>query len=91
MEMMNMSPSFPVEYLNSINMPCLPKHELNLQVGSTVILMRNLNQITDLCNGTRMLLTKCTKSSVECEILTGSHVGTKYLIPRIDMQSTNTN
>lgn len=82
--------SFPIEYLNSINMPCLPKHELKLKVGAVVMLMRNLNQITGLCNGTRMILTKCMKNSVECEILTGSHVGTKHLIPRIEMQPTDT-
>lgn len=83
--------SLPVEYLNSINMLCLPKHELELKVGYVVMLMRNLNQITGLCNGTRMLLTKCNKNSVECEILTGSHVGTKHLIPRIEMQPTDRN
>lgn len=35
--------AFPVEYLNSINMPCLPKHELKLKLGTVVMLMRNLN------------------------------------------------
>lgn len=83
--------SFPVEYLNSINMPCIPKHELKLKVGSVVMLMRNLNQIMGLCNGTRMILTKCLKNSVECQILTGSHVGSKHLIPRIEMEPTDTN
>lgn len=82
--------SFPVEYLNSINMPCIPKHELNLKVGAVVMLMRNLNQIMGLCNGTRMILTKCLKNSVECQILTGSHVGSKHLIPRIEMEPSDT-
>lgn len=86
----NYESSFPIEYLNSINMPCIPKHELKLKVGAVVMLMRNLNQITGLCNGTRMVLTKCMKNSVECQILTGSHVGTKHLIPRIEMQPTDT-
>ncbi|XP_074356398.1 uncharacterized protein LOC141696111 [Apium graveolens] len=35
--------SFPVEYLNSINMPCVPKHELKVKVRAVVMLMRNLN------------------------------------------------
>ncbi|XP_074374303.1 uncharacterized protein LOC141714698 [Apium graveolens] len=39
---------FSVEYLNSINMPCIPKHELKLKVGVVVMLMRNLNQIMGL-------------------------------------------
>lgn len=72
-------------------MPCLPKHELKLKVGSVVMLMRNLNQIMGLCNGTRMIINRCLKNSVECQILTGSHVGTKHLIPRIEMEPTDTN
>ncbi|KAK1384255.1 ATP-dependent DNA helicase [Heracleum sosnowskyi] len=63
--------AFPVEYINSINMPCLPKHELKLKVGSVVILMRNLNQIMGLCNGTRMIVKKCLKNSIICQTLCG--------------------
>ncbi|KAL8092879.1 hypothetical protein AgCh_034938 [Apium graveolens] len=53
--------AFHVEYLNSINMPCLPKHELRIKVGVVVMLMRNLNQIMALCNDTRMIVTGCKK------------------------------
>ncbi|XP_074359006.1 uncharacterized protein LOC141698233 [Apium graveolens] len=83
--------TFPVEYLNSINMPCIPKHELILKVGVVVMLMRNLNQIMGLCNGTKMIVKSCRKNSIECEILCGSHVGTKHLIPRIEMIPSDTN
>ncbi|XP_074374518.1 uncharacterized protein LOC141714921 [Apium graveolens] len=44
--------SFPIEYLNFINMPCMPKYELKVKVGAIVMLMRNLNQIMGLCNDT---------------------------------------
>ncbi|XP_074327972.1 uncharacterized protein LOC141665887 [Apium graveolens] len=81
---------FPVEYLNSINMSCFLNHELQIKVGCTVMLMRNLNQILGLCNGTRMIVTAYKKNSVEYEILCGSNVGSKYLIPRIDMVPTDT-
>ncbi|XP_074342490.1 uncharacterized protein LOC141680062 [Apium graveolens] len=83
--------AFPFEYLNSINMPCIPKHELKLKVGVVVMLMRNLNQIMGLCNGTRMIVKSCRKNSIECEILCGSHVRTKHLIPRIEMIPSDTN
>ncbi|XP_074336932.1 uncharacterized protein LOC141674107 [Apium graveolens] len=83
--------AFPVEYLNSLNMPCIPKHELNIKVGVVFMLMRNLNQIMGLCNGTRMIVTSCKKNSIECEILCGSHVGSKHLILRIEMIPTDTN
>ncbi|XP_063936175.1 uncharacterized protein LOC108225973 [Daucus carota subsp. sativus] len=83
--------SFPIEYLNSLDMPCLPKHELKVKVGAVVMLMRNLNQILGLCNGTRMIVTDCKKNSIECEILCGSQMGTRHLIPRIDMIPSDTN
>ncbi|WOH09633.1 hypothetical protein DCAR_0729091 [Daucus carota subsp. sativus] len=50
--------SFPPEYMNSLNVPGLPLHELKLKVGTVVMLMRNLNQTLGLCNGTRMMGTK---------------------------------
>ncbi|XP_074342601.1 uncharacterized protein LOC141680211 [Apium graveolens] len=40
--------AFPIEYLNSINLPCLPKHHLKIKEGCMIILMRNLNQIMGL-------------------------------------------
>ena len=83
--------SFLIEYLNSLDMSCLPKHELKVKVGAVVMLMRNLNQILGLCNGTRMKVTDCKKNSIECEILCGSQMGTRHLIPRIDMIPSDTN
>ncbi|XP_074352042.1 uncharacterized protein LOC141691202 [Apium graveolens] len=82
--------AFPVEYLNSINMPCLPRHDLKIKVGCVIMLMRNLNQIMGLCNGTRMIVKKCLPNSIICEVLTGSQVGTIHIIPRIEMVPTDT-
>ncbi|WOH14596.1 hypothetical protein DCAR_0934116 [Daucus carota subsp. sativus] len=50
--------AFPIEYLNSLNIPGLPAHDLKLKPGVVVMLMRNLNQTLGLCNGTRMIVTK---------------------------------
>ncbi|XP_017221381.1 ATP-dependent DNA helicase pfh1-like [Daucus carota subsp. sativus] len=64
----DLNSAFPIEYLNSINLPGMPPHEIKLKVGVVVMLMRNLNQTLGLCNGTRMIITKCLKFCVECEI-----------------------
>ncbi|XP_074374062.1 uncharacterized protein LOC141714442 [Apium graveolens] len=82
--------AFPIEYLNSINMPCLPKHHLKIKEGCVIMLMRNLNQIMGLCNGTRMIVKRCLPNSIVCDILTGSQVGTTHIIPRIEMEPSNT-
>ncbi|KAK1372390.1 hypothetical protein POM88_028583 [Heracleum sosnowskyi] len=82
--------SFPPEYLNSINIPGLPLHELKLKVGVVVMLMRNLNQTLGLCNGTRMMVTKCLNHCVECEVISGQFKGTKHFIPRMELSPTET-
>lgn len=82
--------SFPPEYLNSISIPGLPLHELKLKVGVVVMLMRNLNQTLGLCNGTRMMVTKCLQHCVECEVIAGQFKGTKHFIPRMELAPTET-
>ncbi|XP_074374304.1 uncharacterized protein LOC141714699 [Apium graveolens] len=37
-----------------------------------------------------MIVKSCRKNNIECEILCGSHVGTKHLIPRIEMIPSDT-
>ncbi|XP_074327619.1 uncharacterized protein LOC141665533 [Apium graveolens] len=82
--------AFPIKYLNSINMPCLPKHHLKIKEGCMIMLMRNLNQIMGLCNGTRMIVKRCLSNSIVCDILTDSQVGTTHIIPRIEMEPSDT-
>ncbi|KAL8154528.1 hypothetical protein AgCh_000044 [Apium graveolens] len=82
--------AFPPEYLNSINIPGLPPHELKLKEGVTVMLMRNLNQTLGLCNGTRMMITRCLNQCVECEVICGAFVGTKHFIPGMKLCPTDT-
>ncbi|XP_074377968.1 uncharacterized protein LOC141719485 [Apium graveolens] len=82
--------AFPPEYLNSINIPGLPLHELKLKVGVAVMLMRNLNQTLGLCNGTRMIVMKCLKNCVQCEVICGAFVGTRHFIHRMELFPTET-
>lgn len=86
----NLSSTFPVEYLNSIKLPGLPPHDLVLKEGVVVMLMRNMNQILGLCNGTRMIVRKCRKYTIICEIIGGNHSGTKHIIPRIELCPSDT-
>ncbi|KAJ8895238.1 hypothetical protein PR048_000563 [Dryococelus australis] len=63
----------PPEFLNSLDLPGLPPHNLQLKVGSVIIMLRNINQ-PRLCNGTR---------------LAGKYKGEDVLIPRIPMIPTD--
>lgn len=70
--------NYPIEFLNSLDSPGMPLHNLQLKVGSPVILLRNLNPAR-LCNGTRLVIKKLMKNFVEASILNGKFWGEKYI------------
>ena len=76
---------YPVEFLNSLTMSGMPVHNLELKIGCPLILLRNLNPLAGLCNGTRLKLIAFTKHVLQVTILNGSHAGQQAFIPRIDL------
>jgi ATP-dependent DNA helicase PIF1 len=72
---------YPTEFLNSLNMSGVPPHELCLQVGAPIILMRNLSN--GLANGTRLIITKLTPRLIQAKVATGAKKVTLVCIPRI--------
>ncbi|XP_024010457.1 uncharacterized protein LOC112085473 [Eutrema salsugineum] len=71
------------EFLNSIKMYGFPNHVLKLREGTPVMLLRNVDPKNGLCNGTRLIITKMANYVLQAQIITGSKVGEKILIPRI--------
>ncbi|TMW80809.1 hypothetical protein EJD97_014884, partial [Solanum chilense] len=41
---------YPTEFLNNLQFPCIPNHDIHLKVVCPVILLRNLKQMEGLCN-----------------------------------------
>lgn len=74
---------YPAEYLNMLSFSGLPPHELGLKVNTPVMLLRNINQVAGLCNGTRLIVTQLLRRVAEERIITGAAVGTKVYIQRI--------
>eukprot|EP00794_Sanderia_malayensis_P006624 gene6624-biopygen5394 len=43
--------AYPMEFLNAQTPGGMPLHSLQLKVGATIILLRNINPAKGLCNG----------------------------------------
>jgi hypothetical protein len=52
----SMDSLYPVEFLNTLRFSGIANHELQLKVGVPILLLRNLNQLIGLCNGTRLIV-----------------------------------
>lgn len=79
--------SVPNEYLNTIDLSGLPKHSITLKFGCPIILLRNLNSINGLCNGTRLIVTDYAQHVIQAKILSGIHQGKTVFIPRISIST----
>ena len=80
---------YPVEYLNSMVVAGLPLAHLKLKKGCPLMLLRNMDQVNGLCNGTRMVLLDIKSRVLQCCILGGKHAGNVVFIPRITLQPSN--
>ena len=63
--------SISVEGLNNYNPPGLPLHSLRIKRGHIIMLLRNLNVMEGLCNGTRLSVTDMSDSVLKCKVLVG--------------------
>lgn len=81
--------TYPVEFLNSVNLPGLPPHELNLKRNSIIMIIRNLSIGTGLCNGTRMVVMDMKPNLLTAKIICGVHSGTTHFIPRVILDTND--
>ncbi|XP_021727193.1 ATP-dependent DNA helicase PIF1-like [Chenopodium quinoa] len=75
------------EFLNSLSFGGLPPHILKLKVGSPIMLMRNIDTSSGLCNGTRLICSRLRDHVIEAEIMTEIHKGTQVFIPHMPLKT----
>ncbi|MCI22473.1 ATP-dependent DNA helicase PIF1, partial [Trifolium medium] len=73
------------EFLNTIVSSGVPNHRLRLKVGVLVMLLRNIDQSSGMCNGTRLIVTKMGRYVIEGKIISDSNIGEKVFIPRLSL------
>ncbi|XP_047942713.1 uncharacterized protein LOC125189482 [Salvia hispanica] len=59
------------ELLNGVRCSGLPNHELHLKIGTPVMLLRNIDYDSGLCNGTRLIITRLGSHVLEAKVLGG--------------------
>ncbi|XP_058778954.1 uncharacterized protein LOC131652945 [Vicia villosa] len=73
------------EFISKLRIPGLPNHKIKLKVGTPIMLMRNLDQSDELCNGTRLVVTRLTNHVIETKIMSGKNIGNIFYISRMSM------
>lgn len=77
---------FPTEFLDSLHLSGLPSHSLVLKPCTIVILLRNLNVVSNLMNGIRFIVRNMYNNFLDLEFITGEGIGQRILLPRIDLK-----
>jgi hypothetical protein len=63
------------KFLNTITLAGMPPHHLALKVGVPVILLKNLDMASGLCNGTRLIIWCLARRLIIMQIIGGAHAG----------------
>nr|GEY11572.1 ATP-dependent DNA helicase PIF1-like [Tanacetum cinerariifolium] len=63
---------YTTEFLNGIKMSGIPHHSIKLKIGTPIMLMRNIDQRSGLCNRTKLQVLRMGENIIEAKIITGT-------------------
>ncbi|XP_057451917.1 uncharacterized protein LOC130743706 [Lotus japonicus] len=76
---------FTSEFLNDVKCYGIPNHRILLKEGVPIMLIRNIDQVAGLCNGTRMIVNALTKYIIVATVLIGTNSGETAFVPRMSL------
>ena len=77
---------YPTEFLHTLCPGGMSPHELILKENCPVMLIRNIEPSSGLCNGTRLRCKRFFANTILCEIATGNYKGLNTMIHRINLR-----
>uniref|UniRef100_A0A8C4NFJ6 ATP-dependent DNA helicase n=1 Tax=Eptatretus burgeri TaxID=7764 RepID=A0A8C4NFJ6_EPTBU len=80
--------TYPVEFLNSLELTCMPPHLLKLKVGSPIMVLRS-PEPPNTTNGTRCTVIRLHENVIEATISCGPYKGQVVLSPRIPLMPSD--
>lgn len=82
-DIVNREDVYSVEFLNTIKASGIPNHIIRLKIDTPVMLLKNIDQSEELCNGTKLIVTTIEKHVLEAKTIHGKIVRKKVFIPRM--------
>ncbi|GJQ92839.1 DNA helicase [Tanacetum coccineum] len=76
---------YPREYFNTLSFVGLLPHNLELKIGTPIILLRNINIVGVFCNGTRLIVKQLLAKVIKAQIIIGTRIGQKVYLLRIPL------
>ncbi len=80
---------YPPEFLNTLCPSGMPPHRITLKVGMVIMLLRNFDQQSGHCNGSRYVIHQILPNLLVAKSVMGVNSGRTLLIPRITLSPSD--
>jgi len=80
---------YTTEYLESLEINGLPEHLLRLKIGAPVIVVRNIDPLNGVCNGTKGLVITLGKFTVQIKIMDINKQSKDVILYRIPLKPSD--
>ncbi len=81
--------TYTEEYLQSLELNGFPAHKLQLKIGAPIMVLRNIDPLNSVCNGTKGIVTRLMPHLIEMELRDVDGNPKMVLIHRVSLQPSD--